>query len=136
VEAVTPQSTEAEIDHLLHAVAEGDVRTLGPLMSKFEAQGLTPTTLCIGASRHLRMLHRVASHKNGPDAGIAGLRPPVFGPRRDRLMRQARAWSLPALERAISMLLETDLALRSSSNAPLMAQIERSFIRIAMMRRQ
>jgi DNA polymerase-3 subunit delta len=40
-----------------------------------------------------------------------------------------------ALEGAVSVLVETDLTLRSASKAPGMALMERALIRIAMMRR-
>jgi len=60
---------------------------------------------------------------------MAKLRPPVFGPRRDKMLRQARGWGMHRLESAMGVLNDTDLSLRSSANHPL----ERAFIRIAMM---
>ncbi|HEX9859339.1 MAG TPA: DNA polymerase III subunit delta, partial [Paracoccaceae bacterium] len=63
------------------------------------------------------------------------MRPPVFGPRRDRLLSQVQGWGLHRLEDALSLLVETDLTLRSSSRAPAMAVMERALIRLAMMRR-
>ncbi|TMV69458.1 DNA polymerase III subunit delta, partial [Thioclava sp. BHET1] len=69
----------------------------------------------------------------GPAAGLARVRPPVFGPRRDRMQRQAQTWGMRRLEQALSMLLETDLALRSSRPAPQMALVERMLIRLAML---
>ena len=62
-------------------------------------------------------------------------RPPVFGPRRDRMARQAQSWGMRPLEEAVHHLLETDLTLRSSSRAPQMPLIERALIRLAMMPR-
>jgi DNA polymerase-3 subunit delta len=38
------------------------------------------------------------------------------------------------LEKALGVLINTDLSLRSSSKAPAQAILERSFIRISMMR--
>jgi DNA polymerase-3 subunit delta len=69
-------------------------------------------------------------------AGIARMRPPVFGPRRDRLQRQAQGWGRERLEEALSLIVDTDLALRSSSRAPGYAGVERAFIRLAMMKRR
>ena len=133
VAACAPASTEAALDDIIHAAADGDVGQIGPQLSRLTAQGVNPTTLCISASRHFKQLHQAAANPSGPDAGMAKLRPPVFGPRRDKMLRQARGWGMYRLESALSVLLETDLGLRSSANHPPMALMERAFIRIAMM---
>ena len=136
VEAVAPASTEAELDDVLNAVAEAEATALGPLLGRMEAQGVAPVTLCIGAVRHFRQLHAAASAPGGPGEGIARLRPPVFGPRRDRMVRQAQRWGMYRLEQALTILMDTDLTLRSSSHAPTMAVMERALIRLAMLARR
>lgn len=136
VAACAPATIEAEADDVLHAVAEGRGQAIGPLMRRLEGQGVLPVTLCIGALRHFRTLHAAASDPGGPAAGVARLRPPPFGARRDRIIRQAGDWGLRRLEEALALLVETDLTLRSGSRAPAMAVMERALIRLAMMRRQ
>jgi DNA polymerase-3 subunit delta len=86
--------------------------------------------------RHFRQLHVVASDPGGPSEGIGRLRPPVFGPRRDRILRQAQTWGMHRLEQALSLLTDTDLTLRSSAQAPAMALMERALIRLAMLARR
>lgn len=135
VAAMAPATIEAEVDDILHAVAEGRGAEVGPILRRLEGQGVNPVTLCIGAMRHFRTLHVAACDPGGPAQGVARMRPPVFGPRRDRMIRQAQGWGLARLEEALSILVETDLTLRSSSRAPAMAVMERSLIRLAMMRR-
>ena len=68
--------------------------------------------------------------------GIARARPPVPYKRKDRLLRQARAWGTYKLENALQLLTDTDLQLRSASTAPQMALMERALIRLAMMNRR
>ena len=131
----TPATIEAELDELLHVVAEGRSDEFGPLMRRIEGQGVTPVSLCIAALRHFRALHLAAADPQGPGAGLSRMRPPVFGPRRDRMIRQAQQWGVGPLEEAVSQLLTTDLTLRSASRAPQMALLERSLIRLAMSRR-
>jgi DNA polymerase-3 subunit delta len=133
LEAVAPLSREAELDDILHATAEAASGSIGPILSRLKAQGVAPVTLCIAALRHFRALHAAASHPGGAEAGLSAQRPPVFGPRRERLKRQVSRWGRPQLESAISMLVETDMALRSSTSAPQMAMMERTLIRLAMM---
>lgn len=135
VALLAPQSIEAGVDELIDLVADGRVREFGTLMARVVAQGTQPVTLCIAALRHFRMLHMVVADSGGVQSGLSRLRPPVFGPRRDRMARQAQAWGMGALEEAVRGLLDTDLALRSSSRAPAMALVERALIRVAMMPR-
>lgn len=131
-----PSSVEAGIDDALNIAAEGKAHELGPVLRRLEAQGVGPVGLCIGATRHFKTLHIVASDPGGSGAGIGKLRPPVFGPRRDRMQRQASSWGMHKLERALALLLDTDLTLRSSAEVPQMAVMERALLRLAWMGRR
>jgi DNA polymerase-3 subunit delta len=130
VAACAPGTIEAEVDDIIHAVAERDQRQVGALMRRLEGQGVTPVTLCIGAMRHFKALHGAATDGGGAANGLMRMR--VFGPRRDRMLRQVQGWRVPMLEWALAELLETDLTLRSASRAPAMAVMERALIRLAM----
>jgi DNA polymerase-3 subunit delta len=133
IAAVAPVTIEAELDDILHATAESEHGAIGPILARLSGQGVTPVSLCIAALRHFRALHAAACHPNGPAAGLQAQRPPVFGPRRDRMIRQAGRWGTGQLETALSLLVETDLTLRSAQTAPQMALMERTLIRLAMM---
>lgn len=129
ITACAPTSTEAALDDVLNIVAEARTGEVGPVMRKLQSQGVQPVGLCIGATRHFRTLYAAA---NNP-SGIGGLRPPVFGARRDRMQRQMQQWSSRKLEIALTMLTDTDLQLRSTSRAPAMALMERTLVRLAML---
>jgi DNA polymerase-3 subunit delta len=131
VAACAPATLEAAVDDVLHAVAESRTTDIGPLMVRLAGQGVAPVTLCIGALRHFRTLHAASADPGGPAAGRARARPPVFGPRRDRMLRQAQRWSVARLEEALALIVDTDLTLRSASRAPAMAVIERALIRLS-----
>ena len=135
VAMLAPATIEAELDDLLNAVADGRNTAISPLLRRLEGQGITAVGLCIGALRHFRTLHSASADPGGPASGLARARPPVFGPRRDIMLRQASGWGLRALEQALALLVETDLTLRSTSRAPTMAVMERALIRLSMMRR-
>ncbi|MEM9342460.1 MAG: DNA polymerase III subunit delta [Pseudomonadota bacterium] len=133
VAMLAPASIEAEVDDILHVTAEGRHTEIGALLNRLRAQGITPVTLSIAATRHFRQLHAAASDPGGASSGIAKLRPPVYGPRRDRMGRQAGSWGMHRLEQALSILIDTDLTIRSASPAPDMALMERTLIRLAML---
>ncbi|MEL6701092.1 MAG: DNA polymerase III subunit delta, partial [Pseudomonadota bacterium] len=137
IDACSPASTEAEVDDLLNIVAEARTEELGPVLRRLEAQGVTPVTICIQAMRHFKTLHAAAADPSGVSQGIARVRPPVFGPRRDRMQRQAGRLGRDGTEKALATLTETDLTLRSANQtAPQMAVMERALIRLAMTKRR
>lgn len=125
VAACAPTSTEADVDDILHVVAEARARDIGPVMSKLQAQGVTAVTLTIMATRHFRTLYRIAANPGAPVYGVRD---------RERVTRQSKNWGAAKLETALSVLTDTDLTLRSAGqNAPAIALVERAFIRLAML---
>lgn len=136
ITACAPQSADVDIDDVLEVVASGQADKLGPVLRDLYAQGVAPVTLCIGAMRYFRQLHAAASDPGGAASGVARLRPPVFGPRRDKIVRQASHWGRDRLERALTALTDTDLQMRSSGATPDRALMERALIRLAMMARR
>lgn len=131
--AIAPASGEAALDDALDLVAEAQSDALTPVLRRLAAQGLGPVAVVIGATRHFRRLHAAASDPQGAEAALARLRPPVFGPRRARMARQAGRWGVRRLEEALHLLVETDLALRSARPLPAGPLVERTLIRLAMM---
>ena len=129
-----PVTIDAALDEAIHIIADARSNEVGPLLSKLFGQGMNPTTMCIAVTRHFRNLHFAASHPSGPDTALSRAKPPVFGLRKERMVRQVRLWGGTRLEKALGVLTDTDLSLRSSSKAPAHAMLERAFIRISMMR--
>lgn len=132
VAAVAPLLSDAALDDVIASVADGQLDRLAGMLPRLTGQGAQPTAICIALQRHFRQLHAAAVHPQGPDQGLARARPPVFGPRRDRMLRQARHWGPRKLESILGQILEADLALRSTRAVPARALIERLMIRIAM----
>jgi len=136
IAACAPQSSEAALDDICNVVAEAKAGEIGPLLRRLQAQGTNAVSLCIGTTRHFRTLYTAASDPGGAASGVGRLRPPLYGPRRDRVVRQAQSWGAERLERALSVLTDTDLQLRSAGQtAPAMAVMERALIRLAMLGR-
>lgn len=136
IAALAPATVEAELDEALAVAAGGRQAEIAPLMRRLEGQGATPVSMVIAAGRHFRMLHAAASDPAGPAAALSRAKPPIFGPRRDAMIAQARTWGATRLETALAMVLETDLALRSANQtAPQAALVERLFVRLAILSR-
>jgi DNA polymerase-3 subunit delta len=131
IAACAPASLEAGVDQVISAAAEGRQDRIGPLLRRLDGQGVNAVRICIEATRHFRTLHAAACDPAGAAAGLARARPPVFGPRRDAMQRQAQSLGMHRLEQALALLIETDLTLRSTSRAPTMAVLERALLRLA-----
>lgn len=136
IAACAPQSSEADTDDLLAIVAEGQSDRIAAILRRLYAQGVGPVAICIAGLRHFRTLHMAACDPGGAAQGVNRLRPPVYGPRRDAIVRQAGIWGRDRLEKALGLLIDTDLQLRSVSLAPQHALVERALIRLAMMTRR
>ena len=130
----TPTSNEADIDEILNVVLAGNEFKVSEIMGRLKSQGILPVTLIISATRHFKALFSIISNPGGLSAGATALRPPVYGPRKDALIKQAQKWGTTKIKIALKILTDTDLQLRSSNQqAPQIALAERVFIRIAML---
>ena len=137
LEACAPSSQDADLDELIHIVAEGKAQSVGPLLGALRTQGISPVRIAMVLERHFRMLHSAASDPDGPAAGVSKLRPPVYGPRKARLTAQANAWRMHRAERALHDIMSLSLDLRSAGQtAPLAEQVERVIMRLAMTARR
>jgi DNA polymerase-3 subunit delta len=133
--ACAPPAAEAEADAVVALAADGDARGLAAAFRTFGGRGSSPTGLTIAAGRYFRTLYAAACAAGGPDAALSRARPPVFGPKRARMAAQARALGPGEIEKALTQIMETELALRSSRPVPGAALVERLFVRIAMLKR-
>ena len=132
VAVLAPLTVEAGLDEAVAAAADGRTADLVRLLARLSGQGVAPVTLCIAALRHFRALHAMVSDPGGPEAALARLRPPPVWKNREALLAQARRWRPERVEAALALIVETDLALRSTSRAPGAAVLERALIRVAM----
>lgn len=134
IAALSPNAGDADVLDLAQAVAEAQPARIGPLIRRLEAQGEQPVGMMIQMLRYFRALHAIATDPGGP---MAGARKTFgFGNRRDQMQAQAGRWPLRSLETALSILVETDLSLRSTSKAPGLAVAERALLRLSMLNRE
>lgn len=135
IAACAPAAAEAEAEALVALAADGDAAGIARAFRGSAARGGAATGLTIAAGRYFRTLHAAACAADGPDAALGRSRPPVYGPRRSRMAAQARALGAPGLEKALGLIMEAELTLRSSHPVPAAAVVERLLVRLAMLRR-
>lgn len=133
VAAIAPESRPAELDALINAVTGGEPGAVGPLLARLSAAGTAPQGALAAVSRQMRRVLALATDPGGPTAAVDRLRPPVRGPRRDRLIGDLRRWPAPRAEAALRQLHDTERTLRSPGPRPEAAIAERCLLRLAMM---
>ena len=128
-----PISNEAQIEEVLAVVLSGNHSKISQIINRLRSQGVLPVTLVIAITRHFKVLFAIATNPQGASAGASAVKPPVFGPRKEKLINQAQKWGPEKIKGAIKIITATDLQLRSQNQkAPQMALVERLFIRLAM----
>ena len=133
IELLAPDSRLAGMEDVLFAVAEGRPSDVVVPLQRLYAQGVSPDSVCRSAYTYFRSLQKVALHDGRLDAAFLKLRPPVFGPTRDRMANQVRRWGEERLEAPLRELFDVCLALRSTNRGPDSAVVERVLLRIAWM---
>ncbi len=130
IRACAPEAGERGLNELIEAVADRNRAQVSPILRKLSRQDREPVKTCIVAKQKFRGILAVVSHKEGKEAGISGLVPPVFGSRRDRIRDQANKWSASAAAKALIELAELDRSLRRPGVKPSDAVVERTLLRI------
>ena len=133
IEMLAPDSRIAGMEDVLFAVAEGRPSDVVVPLQRLYSQGVSADSVCQSAYVYFRSLQRVALHGGRLDAAFLKLRPPVYGPTRDRMASQVRRWGQERLEAPLQELFTVGLALRSTNQAPEAAVVERTLLRIAWM---
>lgn len=134
IEACTCREDDSSLDELIVDLVAQRTQKMAPALRQVYAQGQKPVALLIRAQREFRAIFSAASHPDGVSAGVAALRPPVFGPRRGQMIRQVSDWGVVGSGKALRHLLSADQEIRSDAKVPAHAVVERVFMRIALTR--
>lgn len=129
--ALVEASDIRDLDMLVQAIGHRRADDAAALVRKATGRGTGAVQICLALQRHMRRLHEIAA-SGDPEGAIAALRPPVFGPRKNDLLRQARGWPLARAEAGLRQLSELDATLRDAGSRPDVALLERAVVRLAL----
>lgn len=108
---VVGDSSALSLDTLVYAVGDGDLEMLDRALQRCLQDGAMPVAILRTVGGHLLRLQAArARTERGETAeqAMKALRPPVFFKWTARFQGQLRAWSLPAVGRAIETVLEAE----------------------------
>ncbi len=121
------------LDDLTYALADGDQATMQRVFARLTAEGTSSISILTSVARHFMRLHetrgRMADGRNAADA-MSALRPPVFFKVKTRFLNQAQRWTEPLLARSLDILMEAELAAKST-DMPTDATVERALMQLA-----
>ncbi len=131
VETLGRGADDAGIDDLIDATILGESGALSAMLRRLEIQGQSSIAVTRNLSWRFRQLHIVAA-AGSAEAAISKLRPPVFGARRDTLMKAARSWPVRRVEGALRLILDLDDQLRGSAGVSGFALVERCLLKLSL----
>ena len=125
------------LDDLTYALGDGDQVTMQRVFGRLTAEGTSSVSILTAVARHFMRLHetrgRMAEGKSA-DQAAAMLRPPVFFKLKDRFQGQARRWNEALLARSLDILMEAEMAAKST-DIPTEAAVERALMQLAQVGR-
>lgn len=126
-------SSETSLDNLVFSVGDGNQNAIDQTLTKAFSEGINPVAAIRAVQRHFQRLHfvRAQVQQGGNlEQALSRLKPPVFFKRKGDFQRQAKAWSVDNLSRALMLATENEI---DSKTTGLPAEIlcNRTLMRIA-----
>jgi DNA polymerase-3 subunit delta len=125
------------LDDLTYALGDGDQIAMQRVYGRLTAEGTSAVSILTAVARHFVRLHetrgRMAEGKSA-DQAAAMLRPPVFFKLKDRFHSQAKRWNEILLARGLDILMEAEMAAKST-DIPTDAAVERALMQLAQVGR-
>lgn len=134
IEECATRDEDGSLNGLLNLVLEQKSASIGPALRQVYGQGQNPVTLLIMAQREFRQIMSATCDPDGTIAGVNKLRPPVFGPRREQMIRYAQLWGTRGAEMAITSLIAADRLVRAAGAVSQHAIVERTLMRLSLLR--
>ncbi|MSP51475.1 MAG: DNA polymerase III subunit delta [Alphaproteobacteria bacterium] len=123
----------ATLEDLALASFSGDHAAADRAMQRCFAEGASAIGALRALSFHIDKLYnlRQATDRGAsPEQAMAGMRPPVFFKHRPALERQSKTWTIERLTQALTIVVEAELACKST-HAPDRPIVQRTLMRIA-----
>jgi DNA polymerase-3 subunit delta len=117
VAAVIGDSAALGLDDLVHGVALGDMAALERCLERLLGEGEHPVRLVRAQANHFARLHRLAAlvERGEPvERVIERARPPIHFRRKSSVAAALRLWSAARAARALTRLLEAEIACKTT----------------------
>ena len=137
VEAAVGEAAVTTLDDIAFAVAAGDQVVLERSLGRAFGQGENEVAMLRAVQRHFGLVHRLAIRTKAGgsrQAAIDAMRPPPHFRVKDALAHALPRWSVQRLDRALELLIEAEVALKTTGN-PQRAIVRRALYELARLTR-
>ncbi|MCC7260282.1 MAG: DNA polymerase III subunit delta [Alphaproteobacteria bacterium] len=137
--AAVGDAAEGDVDALINAVASGNFPVADRMMGRLLHEGVAPIQLIRSFSRYFQQLYRLAAemtHGRSADSVIEAIKPPMFYKQVPFTRQHLQSWDLPALEVALRLLTEGEIACKTTGANPGLMISQMSLKLAAMARRK
>ena len=139
--ALVDYNRETSFDDVVNAVADRNLQALEKTLTMLLREGTQPVAYLRALQRYFNRLYFIRSKMapNNEDGGqsaesvIQGLRPPVFFRQLPLLTRHVQQWSLPAIAKALKLLINAELACKTS-DIPIVPASSRFLLQVTQVR--
>lgn len=135
-QALVDYNRDSELDEVVASVADRNLAALEATLTAHRREGTSPVAYLRALLRYFNRLYfiraRMASGESA-DEVISGLRPPVFFKQLPSLTRHVQAWDTPRLVKALRLLVEAELACKTS-DLPLLPASHRKLMQVTQVR--
>lgn len=127
---------ESGFDDVTAAVADKNLTALEHIITVQQREGVQPVAYLRSLQRYFNRLYSIRAQMaegRSAESVIAGLRPPVFFKQVPILTRHVEQWDIPRIVRALKLLIEAELACKSS-DIPLLSASHRKLMQVTQVR--
>ncbi len=135
-EALVGYNRETNFDDLVNAVADRNLQHLEKNLTLLLRDGMQPVAYLRALQRYCNRLYFIRtkmSEGQSADMVIQSLRPPVFFKQVPLLTRHVQAWPLTAIAKALKLLINAELACKTS-DLPIVPASSRYLLQITQIR--
>lgn len=130
IELVFPGSSSPTELEVIECLAMGDLENTFLLVKHLYNSGVRPNHIILFIRKHFTLLHKLSLNLHNADLILNRNYPPIYGQRRQQLLKHAKTWSTRLIERALKIIQTVETEMRSSSKLDLNSNLERSLLRI------
>ena len=123
-------SNDPTIAETINFLANGDIENVMLLLKRLNNMGITPFQITNSIHKEFKLLHKVSLNLNNAEFVLNNTFPPVFGHRRQLVIKHSQIWATMRIERALGIIQNIEKQMRSSLKIELTSILERGCLKI------
>ncbi len=136
IELLFSDYDSGNIQQVIECLSRGEIENIIQGLKRLFDNGVAPNQILSASNNYFILLHKLSINVTNPNDIFNNNYPPIYGNRRQELVRQSRTWSTELIERALAIIQTTEKNTRLLSKVYLNSALERAFLRIASLKKR